>query len=220
MAGISVLVLSVSCEGEKPTPRTPEKQDQPKGVLYLERLLDTEAVMAELGNLAWVYKIRGDGELTTEYTIYYRPKGKNQIERVIFQAFGDTTILFLHDMMKAEEIKELEEGGYIIVTRPESFDGDGDVGHHFSLRGANSYKNTPFKELFPDTVRSANRLAGSASKPGPKTIKLSPGETKTIRHSLTNFNGTPDDVIAERERVRCELKVTGLKGGQLPERDE
>jgi hypothetical protein len=101
-------MLLVGCR-QRPTPA-------PVSEVEVERLPDAEAVLAQLGQKAYVFKYQG-GELTARFTLYHRPAGTNQEERVIFQADGDEALRLLRGGTGAPG-KDGDPAGYLIVTVP------------------------------------------------------------------------------------------------------
>jgi hypothetical protein len=87
----------------------------PEGTVHLERLGEAERVLEQIdGQEAWGFKHRG-GLLTTEFTVFHRPQGKDQAERVIFRRSGDNVARnHKAPLREAGEVeRQDEEGGYV-----------------------------------------------------------------------------------------------------------
>ncbi len=233
---VALTILAVGCEGSQ-SPEVMTPMATPKGQVHIERFEDAEAVLDQLGLASWVFKHRG-GELTSEFTIYHRPPGKDQTETVIFSANGDTAVLVARndrDRQNDEDVAETrEDGGYLIVTVPEHLEqGRGYVTHSFSLSGArvshtdsvnNIYAETVYADSFhaeptPEGRPGVSSISwgGASSKP----LELTPRESKVLVNLTKRLSrpGTTELPIDEREMVRYVLTVTALKDGVLPKRD-
>ena len=147
---VALTFFAVGCEGSN----SPEVV--PEGTVHIARVDDAEAVLAQLGQLSWVFKHRG-GELTSEFTIYHRPAGKNQTESVIFYGNGDTAVYGARDARdRQRDENEVipEDGGYLIVTVPEHSrlrQGRGYVTHSFSLSGISVSQTDSVNNIYAET---------------------------------------------------------------------
>jgi hypothetical protein len=192
------------------------------GNVHLERLGEAERVLEQIDSReAWVFKHRG-GLLTTEFTVFHRPQGKDQAERVIFQSSGDGVALSVQDREQhatAEDDGSYKDGGYVILVIPQLGWPPGadslEITHSFSLVGVSRTNTKPANEVYPKTVGSSGPGAsGGAYIRLPRKVKLSPGESATLV-DLSRFLGPRDtDVpMAEWEEIRYVLTVTALQDG-------
>jgi len=212
----------------------PAQSTTPKGTVQIERVPEAEAVLSQLGQKSFVLKHRG-GELTTDFTIYYRAEGKNQTEQVLFHASGDRTIGWLRAWPNNDG-RHREEGGYAIIAWPEHFgQTNGNLTFSFSLNGARTSTSPPEKEIYAKTLLSGVPvIIGSSQFPSPvleihgseflsaKLVELRPGETATlVEYSQTISTKPPDsNKPLKQGTVRYFLSATALKDGQLPKRDK
>lgn len=217
MLAATLAFFAVGCR-RSDSGNLPTTTVSPKGTIHIERVNEAEMVLAELGRKAWVFKHRG-GELTTDFTVFHRPEGKDQTQRVIFRRFGDDAVRMLHAL--AEDDRQNDGGGYVIVAIPEFRDGRGEVTHSFSLNGASCYGTASANEIYPESVISHSGSSSGGGGTFDKPVKLSPGESKTlVDYSVRLDSGGTDVPLLEREMVRYVVTVTTLQDGQLPKREE
>lgn len=209
----------------------PAQSTVPKGTVQIERSSEAEAVLSQLGQKSFVFIHRG-GKLTTDFTIYYRPRGKNQTEQVLFHASGNETIAWLR-ARPDDDGRHGEEGGYAIIAWPENFaPKNGNVTFSFSLDGTGRLSSSPAKEIFPKTLfdKKHQECFEVSSVPN-RPVDLRPGETKTVvrysvrwvppdLESLPGSDKLPEvERASELETVRFVLTATALKESQPPSRD-
>ncbi|MDB4516975.1 hypothetical protein N9089_05180 [Crocinitomicaceae bacterium] len=214
-ATIAVFASGCECSDTVSNPTTP---DTPKGTIHIERVPEAETVLAELDRVSWVFEHRG-GELTTDFTIYHRPEGKDQTQTVVFRALGDEVVRALRSQPDNEGDRD-EESGYIIVVVPDIPD-VGDVVHRFSLNRLGFTKKVPAKDVIPNTVFSHSGSFEKGFGRPPDTVQLRPGETHVLVDDGVRLVSSGAEVAPdEREMIRYVLTVTALKDGQISERDE
>jgi hypothetical protein len=197
----------------------------PEGTVHLERLGEAERVLEQINDQeAWVFKYRG-GPLTTEFTVFHRPQGKDQAERVIFRRSGDGVARGHKAKLReaGEDEQQDEDGGYVIAAIPESLDGNGEFTFSFSLNSDFTRSTYPANEIYPRTVAAYRESGGGYMEP-PGKVKLSPGESRTLVSSDRRLYPSGTDVPWHElrdtaEQIRYVLTVTALQDGQLPKRD-
>jgi len=233
-------IFAIGCQRSSP-PAAPPPADHATETVHVERLHETEAVLAKLHRNAWVFKYWG-GDATSEFTIYHRPEGKDQQERAIYETSGDDAIharRILQQTSAADGRPEdddalapadrplpreaREEQGYLIVVVPAFLNplmGSGEIMYRFDLAGAGVMDTTTAETVYPKTVFSHSRVS-SSSGAVKEPVELTPGETKVLVDSTERFRSKGRDTpIQEEETLRYVLKITSLKDGQLPKRDK
>jgi hypothetical protein len=216
-AVVSLLLIGCGRPTATKLPETPAT-DVGQG-LHIERCEEGEAVLAQLGRKAWVFKHRG-GELTAEWIVYHRPAGKNQKDAVVFTARGDQAVQILH-AGESYDPKSTDTVGYLIVAMPNTGSmRDGDLTFNLSLGQAGCSHVDKASEVYSVTALS-NRFTstwGGCLLDNP--LALAPGETKMLVDYVQTF-GSPSaqEPLQTLETVHHILKVTALKNGELPKRD-
>ena len=224
-------LFAVGC-GSANSDNLPVHSTAPKSTVQIERSPEAEKVLSQLGQKSFVFKHRG-GELTTDFTIYYRPQGKNQTEQLLCNVSGDG----FTDGLPAcpdDDDRRCEEGGYAMMVWPDLFPPrNGNVTFSFSLNGAGRAWSRSVKAIFPKALFDKHYQNGLEQQNAADTpVDLRPGETHTLAHYSVRlippdflYPPSGSDKIPELERaselemIRFVLTATALKEGQLSKRD-
>lgn len=240
-------VVAVGCQRSSPPGASPPAENAAE-TIHVRRLHETEAILAQLHRRAWVFRYWG-GDVTSDFTIYHRPEGKDQQERVIYTDSGDEAILARRALRQTSEPDgrpedddalartdraepqdardqgyEKQDAGYLIVVVPTFQDlltgGSGEIMYKFNLAGGTGVMSTTTAEtVYPKTVFSHSRV-GSSSGAVKEPSELTPGETKVLVDSTERFRSRGRDIpFQEEETLRYVLTITALKDGRLPKRD-
>ena len=122
LAAVAALVVA-RCQRSSPPGASPPAENAAE-TIHVRRLHDTEEVLAQLHRKAWVFKHQG-GDVTSEFTIYHRPEGKDQQERAIYTASGDDAIHFRRALQQTSEPdgRPQDDGAVAPADRPQPPDG-------------------------------------------------------------------------------------------------
>lgn len=229
----------IGCQRSSPPAASPPAETATE-TIHVRRLNETEAVLAQLHRKAWVFKHWG-GDVTSDFTIYHRPKGTDQQERVIYRASGDDAIHARRALQQTSEpergpkdddapaptdrlqLREAQEKeGYLIVVVPvfPYGIGSGEITYKFNLgSGAGVTSTTAAETIYPKTVFS-HSVVGSGSGSVKEPVELTLGETKVLVDSTVRFTSRGSKTpLREGEALRYVLQITALKDGRLPKRD-
>lgn len=170
---LAIVAVGLLASGCRPA-QTPARVKE----VEVEHLQEVAAVLAQLGQKAYVFKHQG-GEVTAAFTLYHQPAGTNQQERVIFQANGDEAVRLRHGGTSGPG-KGDDPTGYLIVAVPKRVfaTGESDLIFRFNLGKASCGK----------AAKVAHVYAGTALSPYPRVLRAgesgdeltAPGETNGV----------------------------------------
>lgn len=118
MAYISLLVALVGCRQDVPTATSPPTATH-KPDCRIERATEAEAVLAQLGQNAWVFRYSGVA-MYPELKVTYKAAGKDSAEKSIFDVDRQQTLHIVNARDPSEHETDLSKGGYIIFMFPDS----------------------------------------------------------------------------------------------------
>ena len=146
MAYISLLVALVGCRQDVPTATSPPTATH-KPDCRIERATEAEAVLAQLGQNAWVFRYSGVA-MYPELKVTYKAAGKDSAEKSIFDVGRQQTLHIVNARDASEHETDLSKGGYIIFMFPDSAFSDQELQFSFSADGA-TYNVSADKDAVP-----------------------------------------------------------------------
>ena len=216
MAYISLLVALVGCRQDVPTATSPPTATH-KPDCRIERATEAEAVLAQLGQNAWVFRYSGVA-MYPELKVTYKAAGKDSAEKSIFDVDRQQTLHIVNARDPSEHETDLSKGGYIIFMFPDSAFSDQELQFSFSADGA-TYNVSADKDAVPTQKHAPPTSGSSGGTVVEQSIGLSQGESRVLCDWYVRRLQDEQIPADEQETIRYLLTVTALTDTEMAEAD-
>lgn len=210
LAYLVLLMVLMGCGHDGPT--APSEPVSARGAhCRIERATEAEAVLAQLGTNAWVFRHSGC-DLMPVLKVAYKPASSDALEKTLFEADGDRALRLKHSHDPARNENDVLNGGFIVVTFPDAGFSQQELGLRFSIDGAHTTHAD--RDAIPLLVHEGPVYWSGGGTLLDESIVISPDESRNLCDWTFSRSNTSPTLPEEQESIRYVWTVTALREGE------